>query len=46
MKISVFKVFAYKHFFVKILFQISTSTEVNPLISKKLNQRQNRFKFI
>ena len=39
-------VFAYKHFFVKTFVQISTSTEVNHLISKKLYQKQNGFKFI
>ena len=34
----VFKIFAYKHFFVKTLVQISTSTKVNYLISKELYQ--------
>ena len=42
----VFKVSAYKHFFVKPLVQISTSTEVNHFISKELYQKQNGFKFI
>ena len=46
MKMPVLKVFAYKHFFVKTLVQISTSTEVNHLISKALYQTQNGFKFI
>ena len=41
----VFKVFVYKHF-VKSLVQISTSTEVNHLISKELYNKQNGFKFI
>ena len=39
MKMPVFKIFAYKHFFVKTLVQISTSTEVNHLISKELYNR-------
>ena len=43
---SVSKVFAYKYFFVKTLVQISTSTEVNHLISKELYHKQNGFKFI
>ena len=46
MKMPVFKVSAYKHFFVKPLVQISTSTEINQLISKELYQKQNGFKFI
>ena len=46
MKMPVFKIFAYKHFFVKTLVQISTSTKVNHLISKELCQKQNGFKFI
>ena len=46
MKMPVFKIFAYKHFFVKTLVQISTSTEVNHLISKELYQKQNGLKFI
>ena len=46
MKMSVSKVFAYKYFFVKTLVQISTSTEVNHLISKELYHKQNGFKFI
>ena len=46
MKMPVFKVFAYKDFFVKTLVQISTSTEVNHLISKELYQKQIGFKFI
>ena len=46
MKMPVFKIFAYKHFFVKTLVQISTSTEVNHLISKELYQKQIGFKFI
>ena len=46
MKIPVFKNFAYKHFLVKTLVQISTSNEVNNLISKELYQKQNGFKFI
>ena len=46
MKMLVFKIFAYKHFFVKTLVQISTSTEVNHLISKELYQKQIGFKFI
>ena len=33
-------------FFVKTLVQISTSTEVNHLISKGLYQKQNGLKFI
>ena len=41
MKMPVFKIFAYKHFFLKTLVQISTSTEVNHLISKELYQKQN-----
>ena len=39
MKMPVFKIFAYKHFFVITLVQISTST-------KGLYQKQNGFKFI
>ena len=46
MKMQVFKIFAYKHFFVKTLVQISTLTQVNHLISKELYQKQNGFKFI
>ena len=46
MKIPVFKIFAYKHFFVKTLVQISTPTELNHLISKELYKKQNGFKFI
>ena len=46
MKMSVFTIFANKHFFVKTLVQISTSTEVNYLISKELYQKQNGFKLI
>ena len=43
---TILKIFAYKHFFVKTLVQISTSTEVNHLISKELYQKQNGLKFI
>ena len=46
MKMPVFKVFAYNHFFLKTLVQISTSAKVNHLISKELYQKQNGFKFI
>ena len=46
MKMLVWKIFAYKHLFVRILVQISISTEVNHLISKELYQKQNGFKFI
>ena len=46
MKMPVFKISAYKHFFVKTLVQISTSTEANHLICKELCQKQNGFKFI
>ena len=46
MKMPVFKVFEYKYFFVKTLVQISTSTEVNHLISKEFFQKQSGFKFI
>ena len=42
----VFKVFAYKHFFAKTLVQISTSNEVNHLISKNNHQKQNAFQLI
>ena len=37
---NVFKICTYKHFFVKTLVQISTSTEVNHLTSKELYQKQ------
>ena len=46
MKMPVFNIFAYKHFFIKTLVQISTSTKVNYLISKELYQKQNGFKLI
>ena len=46
MKIPVFKIFAYKQFFVKTVIRISHSMKVNHLISKKLYQKQNGFKFI
>ena len=46
MNMPVFKIFAYKHIFVKILVQISTSTKVNHSVSKELYQKQNGFKFI
>ena len=46
MKMPVFKMFAYKRFFVKFLVQISTSTKKNHLISKELYQKQNGFKFM
>ena len=46
MKMPVFKVFAFKHFFVKTSVQISTSTEVNHLKGTKLHKKQNGFKFI
>ena len=46
MKMPILKIFAYKHFFVKILVQISTTSEVNHLISKELHQKQNGFKFL
>ena len=39
----VFKIFAYKHFFVKTVFKL---VGVNHLISKELYQKQNGFKFI
>ena len=42
----ILKIFAYKNFFVKILVQISTTSEVNHLISKELHQKQNGFKFL
>ena len=45
MKMPVFKIFAYKHF-VKTVIQISSSIEVNHLISKELCQKQNGFKFM
>ena len=41
-----FFIFGYKHFFVKTLVQISTSTEVNHLLRKELYLKQNGFKFI
>ena len=41
----VFKIFGYKHF-VKTVIRISSSIEVNHLISKELYQKQNGFKFI
>ena len=43
MKMPVFKIFAYKHFFVKTVFKL---VGVNHLISKELYQKQNGFKFI
>ena len=46
MKMPVFKVVPYKHFFVKTLVQISTLTKVHHLISEELYQKQNGFKFI
>ena len=46
MKMPVFKVFAYKLFFVKTVVQISTWAKVNHLISKELHQKQSGFKFI
>ena len=46
MKMPIFEILAYKHFFVKTLVQISTSTEVNHLISKELYNKQNGFRFI
>ena len=46
MIMPVFKIFAYKYIFVKILVQISTSTKVNHSVSKELYQKQNGFKFI
>ena len=46
MKMPVFKIFTYKHFFVKTLVQILTPTKVNHLITKELYQKQNGFKFI
>ena len=45
-EMPVFKIFAYKHVFVKTLVQISTSTKVNYLISIELYQKQNGYKFI
>ena len=45
MKMSVFKIFAYEHF-VKTVIRISSSFEINHLISKELYQKQNGFKFI
>ena len=42
----ILKIFAYKQFFVKTLVQISTSSEVNHLISKELHQKQNGSKFL
>ena len=42
----VFKVFAYKQFFVKTSVKMSTSTEVNHLISEELYQKQNGFEFV
>ena len=45
MKMPVFKIFAYKHFFVKTLVQISTSAELNHLMSKELYKKQNGVKF-
>ena len=41
MKMPIFEILAYKHFFVKTLVQISTSTEVIHLIIKELYQKQN-----
>ena len=46
MEMTVFKNFAYKHFYVETLVQILTSNKVNNLISKELYQKQNEFKFI
>ena len=46
MKMPIFEILAYKHFFVKALVQISTSTEVIHLIIKELYQKQNGFKVI
>ena len=43
MKMPVFKIFVYKHFFVKTVVEISSSTKVNHLISKELYQKQNGF---
>ena len=45
MKMQVFKIFVHKHF-VKTVIQISSSIEINHLISKVLYQKQNGFKFI
>ena len=45
MKMFVFKIFAYKHF-VKTVIRISSSFEINHLISKELYQKQNGFKFM
>ena len=36
MKMPVFNFFAYKHFFVETLVQISSWTKLNHLISKKI----------
>ena len=41
MKMPVFKVFTNRHFLMKTLVQISTSTKVNHFISKELYQKQN-----
>ena len=41
-----FRIFAYKHIFVKTLVRISSSIKVNHLIIKKLYQKQNGLKFI
>ena len=46
MKMPIFEILAYKHFFVKTLVQISTSTEVIHLIIKELYQKQNGFKVV
>ena len=46
MKMPVFKIFAYKHFFVKTVVRIASSIKVNHLISKELHQKQNGFKLI
>ena len=40
----VFKIFGYKH--CETVIRISSSIEVNHLISKELYQKQNGFKFI
>ena len=44
MQMSVFKIFAYNHFFVKTVVRISSSIKVNHLITKELYQKQNEFK--
>ena len=46
MKMPVFKIFTYKHLYVKTVIQISISTKLNHLTSNELYQKQNGFTFI